>query len=341
MLLLATTVDADEHLISARHPEALGRLPATLLGLDRAGLGEALRRVELRAATSEELLRAHSAAHLENMERAVQNGGGWIDADTQVVAGSWRTALLASGAGLVVVEALDEDRRGATPELVGGLVVVRPPGHHATRSQAMGFCLVNNIAVTAAALAERGERVLIFDWDVHHGNGTQAIFWDDPRVLFVSTHLSGHYPFTGFVEESGGPNAPGGTINVPLPRGATGDVILRLIDDVVAPASVAHGTTWVLVSAGFDSHRDDPLGGLALSAGDFALMATRLAELASGGGRIVLFLEGGYNLDALGHSMAASVGALLGQPVAEEPATGAGPGSDVIDRIVEARRAFV
>jgi acetoin utilization deacetylase AcuC-like enzyme len=338
MLILATTAGADEHVVSPHHPERRSRLPAALSGLAAAGLGEALHRVEVRAATDIELRRAHSAEHVESVARLCNAGGGWIDADTQASAGSWRTALLAAGAGLVVVETLDADdaANDGHGEFVGGLVVARPPGHHASRTQSMGFCLANNIAVTAAALAARGERVLIVDWDVHHGNGTQAIFWDDPRVLFVSTHLAGHYPYTGFVEETGGSDAPGTTINVPLPRGATGDVLMRVVEEIVAPASAAHGTTWVLVSAGFDSHREDPLGGLGLTAGDFAMLAERVDRLAPRPGRTILFLEGGYDLDALGRSFGAAAGALLGVQTRSELPTSGGPGGEVLRAVHEA-----
>src|SRR5688572_18573094 len=176
----------------------------------------------------------------------------------------------------------------------------------------MGFCLFNNIAVTAAHLAERGERVLILDWDVHHGNGTQAIFWEDPRVLYASLHQGGWYPGTGYPEEIGGGEAGGTTVNVPLPAGATGDVMAAGLDEVVAPVVDAFAPTWVLVSAGFDAHRDDPLAGLALSASDFARLAAASREMAPQTGRTVFFLEGGYDLDALSASTAAVTSELLG-----------------------------
>ena len=147
-----------------------------------------------------------------------------------------------------------------------------------------GFCLFNNVAVAAAALTARGERVLIVDWDVHHGNGTQDVFWDDPNVLFVSTHQYPAYPGTGRAEETGGAHARGLTINFPLPPGATGDVALAALDDVVAPAAATFAPTWVLISAGFDAHRADPLADLAWTAGDYAALAARVAELRAGAG---------------------------------------------------------
>ena len=160
----------------------------------------------------------------------------------------------------------------------------------------MGFCLLNNVAVSAAALVADGERVLIVDWDVHHGNGTQAMFWDNPSVLYVSTHQSPFYPGTGGADEVGGDEARGLTVNVPLPAGATGDVVRRALDEVAAPVIEEFGPTWVLISAGFDAHRADPLADLALSSGDFADLARTVAGYAPGRGRVVAYLEGGYDL---------------------------------------------
>src|SRR6185436_3501446 len=157
-------------------------------------------------------------------------------------------AVLAAGAGLDAIDRLDRGDASAA------FLAVRPPGHHATPTRAMGFCLLNNVAVTAAALAARGERVIILDWDAHHGNGTQDAFYDDPRVLYVSFHEHPLYPFTGKLHEAGHGAGAGSTINVPLPEGATGDVYLHAMDDLVAPAVEAFAPTWLLLSAGFDGH---------------------------------------------------------------------------------------
>ena len=167
---------------------------------------------------------------------------------------------------------------------------------------------------------------------MHHGNGTQDVFWDDPNVLYVSTHQSPAYPGTGRAEETGGAQAPGLTLNFPLPPGATGDVALDAIDRVVAPAVDRFAPSWVLVSAGFDAHRADPLAELAWSAGDYALLTARVLELAPGPGRTVAFLEGGYDLDALRASSAATVATLAGAPHATEAPTSGGPGRAVIAR---------
>ncbi len=184
-----------------------------------------------------------------------------------------------------------------------------------------------------------GERVLIVDWDVHHGNGTQALFWDDPSVLYVSTHQSPFYPGTGEADEVGGVSARGLTVNVPLPAGATGDVVRRALDVVAAPAIDAFDPTWVLVSAGFDAHRGDPLADLALSGGDFAALAQMVSAYAPRPGRLVVVLEGGYDLRGLRASVSATLGALTGAiPVDEgEMPTSGGPGAELVDRAAAAR----
>jgi acetoin utilization deacetylase AcuC-like enzyme len=174
----------------------------------------------------------------------------------------------------------------------------------------MGFCLLNNIAVAAAKLTSEGERVLIVDWDVHHGNGTQAMFWNDPNVLYVSSHQWPLYPGSGGAREVGGLDAVGTTVNIPLPARTTGDVLRRGFEELAAPVIDDFAPTWVLVSAGFDAHRDDPLADLALSSGDFANLATMVAHYAKAN-RLALFLEGGYNLEALRRSVAATFSPLL------------------------------
>ena len=326
MLLVATDPAFEHHDTGPGHPERARRLTAALAGPEAAGVKDAITFLEPREATRAELSRVHPADYLEAMESFCARGGGDIDGDTRVSSGSWRAGKLAAGAGLAAVEAL---RRGDGD---AAFLAIRPPGHHALATRPMGFCIINNIAVVAAALAEEGERVLVLDWDAHHGNGTEAIFWDDPRVLYVSAHQYGSfYPGTGALDDVGGPEARGATLNLPFPGGATGDVYLRALDEVVAPTVAEFSPTWVLVSAGYDAHRADPLTDLRLSAGDFADMARRVAGFAPVPGRLILFLEGGYDLDALTTSVGASLAALLDVPYRPEPATSGGPGAKVVE----------
>ena len=332
MLILAAAPDADRHDTGPHHPERPERITAALAGVADAVPREAMVPVLEREASREELTRVHPADYLDALEAFCAEGGGDLDPDTPAGPGSLRTARLAAGTGLAAIAALQAGRG----ELA--LIAMRPPGHHALADRAMGFCLLNNVAVAAASLAAQGERVLIVDWDVHHGNGTQAIFWDDPTVLYVSTHEFPLYPGTGAAHEIGGPQARKSTVNIPLPAGATGDVLLRALDEVVAPAADRFAPTWVLVSAGFDAHRADPLAGLSLSAGDFADLALRVAGLGPGPGRLALFLEGGYDLRAVQDSVAASLAALMGLDYRPESATSGGPGMSAVDVALRVQR---
>jgi acetoin utilization deacetylase AcuC-like enzyme len=327
MLLVATDPACAEHDTGPGHPERVRRLQAALEGLTAASLKDAVVALESRAATMEELALVHPLQYLDALQRFCAAGGGAVDPDTAVSEGSWRAATCAAGAGLAAVEAL---RRG---DGEAAFLAVRPPGHHALATRPMGFCLLNNVAVTAANLAAEGERVLVLDWDAHHGNGTEAIFWEDPRILYVSAHEYGRgvYPGTGALDDIGGEAARGTTLNLPFPAMTTGDTYLRALDEVVAPAVEAFAPTWVLVSAGYDAHRADPLTHMGLSAGDFADIARRVATFAPRPGRLVLFLEGGYDLDALTESVGASLAAILERPYRPEPATAGGPGGSVID----------
>jgi acetoin utilization deacetylase AcuC-like enzyme len=316
------------------HPERPARLQAVLEGIAAAGVSEGVVPLAPRPATRAELGRVHDAGHLDALERLDAGGGGWIDADTAMGEGSLDAARLAAGAGLAAIDALD---RG---EGVAAFCAVRPPGHHATPTDAMGFCLLNNVAVAAAALADRGERVLIVDFDAHHGNGTQDAFWADPRVAYVSLHQHPLYPGTGDRHEVGGGQARGLTLNIPLPPGTTGDAHRAAVELLVAPLAATFRPTWLLLSAGFDAHRADPLTDLGLSAGDFADLTADLAGLVPAGRRLA-FLEGGYDLDALSASAGACIAALAGERVHEEAPTAGGPGRAEIHAAVLVREETV
>ncbi|HEX3793989.1 MAG TPA: histone deacetylase [Acidimicrobiales bacterium] len=317
------------------HPEQPARINAAMAGVAEVAseLGESLELIPTVPAPSEALLRVHTADHLARLETLCRTGGGNLDPDTFAGVDSWDAALLSAGGGLQAVASLRDRGSGAA------FVVTRPPGHHALADRAMGFCLLNNVAVTAAALVAEGERVCIVDWDVHHGNGTQDIFWDNPSVLYVSTHQSPFYPGTGWANQVGGPEASGLTVNVPLPAGATGDVVLRALEEVAAPVVEAFAPTWVLISAGFDAHRADPLAQLSLSSADFGQLARVVAGFAPTDGRVLALLEGGYDLGALTSSTAATLRSLVGAAFSgDEAPTSGGPGDEAVRQTIAARQ---
>ncbi len=312
------------------HPERPARLTAVLDGVDAADLRDAVVRFEPEPASWEQIERVHPGRYLLALEEFTAMGGGHIDGDTVVCEDSFAALLRAAGSGIDAVARLDAGQADVA------FCAVRPPGHHATPRRAMGFCLVNNVAVTAMALADRGERVLIVDYDAHHGNGTQDVFFRDPRVLYVSLHEYPLYPGTGAIEETGWGDGSGTTVNLPFPAGTTGDVYRRAFDEVVHPLADTWDPTWVLISAGFDAHRRDPLTGLSLSAGDYADMTAELVGLVPSG-HCIAFLEGGYDLEALTHSAGATLSALVGGGYRPEAPTSGGPGGHVVDAVVRMR----
>jgi acetoin utilization deacetylase AcuC-like enzyme len=312
--LLYTDPRFVEHDTRPGHPEQPARMEAVARGVASCVAADDLVRSAPRPATVDELARVHDRGYLEALERFCASGGGNLDPDTVAAAASWEIARLAAGAGLDAIEQL----RGGAGD--SAFLAVRPPGHHATPSRAMGFCLLNNVAVAAAALADAGERVLVVDIDAHHGNGTQDAFWDDPRVTYVSVHEHPMYPGTGMLRETGGPNAPGTNVNVPVPAGTSGDVYRRTVDEVILPVAERVAPTWLLLSTGFDAHRDDPLTDLGLSAGDYWDLTTRLLEVVPAGRRLV-FLEGGYDLRAVSTATAATLAAMAGVEHRPEPVT--------------------
>ena len=320
MLLISSHPELDLHDTGEGHPERAERVEAAERGFLAAGLESELRRLAPREATRAELTLVHDARYLDQLMDLCVEGGGQLDPDTQLSTGSWHTAVLAAGAGLAAVGAIDELRNaGGAP--TPAFVLTRPPGHHASRAVGSGFCLLNNIAVTAAALVARGERVAIIDWDVHHGNGTQDIFYETPGVLYLSVHQAPMYPGTGRVLEQGAGLGRGTTFNAPLPPHSAGPAYRALFEQVFLPVAEAFSPTWVLVSAGFDAHRDDPLADMGLTAGDYADLTERVVALAGSERPVVLFLEGGYDLDALTNSVGACAAALVGQDFRPEPAS--------------------
>jgi acetoin utilization deacetylase AcuC-like enzyme len=292
------------HVAPREHPERPDRLRAIQAELERRQLVARCVRVPARPATREELLGAHDREYLDALEQILSTGApGWLDPDTFYSPGSWTAALLASG-GVV-----DLTLQVAAGTLDNGIAFVRPPGHHATRDRAMGFCLINHVAVAAARLRRDGKRVAIYDWDVHHGNGTEAIFDEDPDVLYCSTHEWPQYPGTGLADYRGNGRGLGATVNVPLPAGTRPERFLSAYRARVHTAIAEFKPDFILVSAGFDAHREDPLGNLKLEDDTFVTLTKDLQALQP---KVVVVLEGGYELEALARSSARVVETLLG-----------------------------
>ena len=312
------------------HPENAARLVAIEEALSaRDWLG--LELVEAPRATVEQLERVHSADHVRSVEAICADGGRRIDADTITSEGSWEAALRSAGGAVAAVERL---RAGQDRFAFCGL---RPPGHHAERERAMGFCLFNNVAVGAAhALALGYERVLILDWDVHHGNGTEEIFRESNRVLYASIHQSPLYPGTGEISEIGAGDGQGFTVNLPVSAGAGRDEFLALVEHVVVPVARSFSPQLIAVSAGYDAHRADPLGSCELDEEAFADMAAALRALgASLDAPLLVCLEGGYNTEALAASVVATIEAL--QSEREPPATPEGFAAPYRKRLAPSR----
>jgi acetoin utilization deacetylase AcuC-like enzyme len=313
-VVVAVSPHAVRHDTGHNHPERPERLGAVYLGIAESGLD--LVEIESPPISRSDLALVHDPDYIEAIEGFCLDGGGALDMDTIVSPESWEAALTAAG-GVKELVGMLREREDAT-----GFALCRPPGHHALRSRAMGFCLFNNVAVVAASLRADGERVAILDWDVHHGNGTQAMVANDSQILYVSVHQDRFYPFEGNPDdiETG---AKGTTINIPLPAGTGGDVYRVAWETLVIPIVQQFGPDWVLVSAGYDAHTEDPLADLDLLDADYGWMASRLAR-ANPPNRTVFALEGGYDLDGLRHSARSTV---LGMSGVEEfgPPLGSSP----------------
>jgi len=297
------------HRADTSHPENPGRLTAIVSALEERGMRGKLRALSPRRASREELALAHSESYIERVQQAAGGGVQWLDWDTYVCEDSWEAAVTAAGG---VLRACEEVANGGD---VTAFCAVRPPGHHASSSRGMGFCLFNNVAIAARYVQrEKGlARVAIVDWDCHHGNGTAEIFYEDPSVLYLSLHRYPFYPGTGGEGEAGAGEGKGTTVNVPLPGGVSRGEYRRRFEEAIEGGLIPFQPEAVVVSAGFDAHEADPIAGLGLEAEDFGWMTEKLCEAAQGNarGRIVSVLEGGYDVEALGECVCEHVSALM------------------------------
>lgn len=299
-----------EHDMGFGHPESPNRLRAIMARLEESGTAAELTRIDPRKADDEWITQVHTPSYVAALNRqAPVSGRASLDPDTSMSPGSLNAAYLAAGGALAAVDAI------VTRQVDHAFCAVRPPGHHAEASRAMGFCLFNNVAIAARYVQKKYglKRVLIVDWDVHHGNGTQHTFEDDPSVLFFSTHQYPHYPGTGRASEKGKGAGEGFTINVPMEAGEGDEEYREIFRKCLVPAADDFKPDFVIVSAGFDAHRDDPLASMRLTEAGYADLTEVVAGIARrhAKGRILSSLEGGYDLSALAASVDAHIKALM------------------------------
>jgi acetoin utilization deacetylase AcuC-like enzyme len=302
---------------TGQHVENAGRLEAIMAHLKQTGLSRELVPIKPREASLDELALVHDENYIASIQEVARRGGGWLDPDTVMSADSYEAAVYAAGGALAATEAVMAD------EVSSAFALVRPPGHHATPRRAMGFCLFNNLAVAVRYALDKYnlERVAIIDFDVHHGNGTQETFYDNPGVLYVSTHESPFYPGTGDIEETGAGAARGTKVNIPLPAGCGDEEYLAVFEQVVVPVVRRFQPQLVMSSAGYDNHWADPLAMMQVTVTGFARMTGIIKGLAEEfcRGRIIICLEGGYHLQALAASIKATFDVLLGRDAIEDP----------------------
>ncbi len=315
------------------HPESSQRLKRIMEHLGESGMLQRLRPLVARDATLEEISLIHLPSYVSRVRETAASGGGWLDADTYVGERSFAAAVRAAGGVLRLVDAV------LCGEVDSGFALVRPPGHHALPERGMGFCLFNNVAIAARhALQKRDlERVLIVDFDLHHGNGTQAAFYDDPRVLYFSTHQYPYYPGSGHWQEAGTGAGQGYTVNVPLPAGVGDCGYGQVFDEILLPVARRFQPQLILVSAGYDAHWSDPLGMMLLSVSGYAQLVSTLTSLAKEccKGRLAFALEGGYDPRALALGVEATFAVLLGDEKVNDPLGAARETERPVDAVIE------
>ncbi|MGB5932502.1 MAG: histone deacetylase [Anaerolineae bacterium] len=313
-----------EHTIPS-HPERKERLQRIMRSLESSGTLARLAPIEATPLDLELLSTMHDPNYIKRVEMVAESGGGMLDPDTYVNPRSYEAALMAVGGLINAVEAV------LLGQVDNAFALVRPPGHHALRDQGMGFCLFNNVALAAQYAIEKHclSRILIADFDVHHGNGTQDAFYERADVLYFSTHQYPHYPGTGHWKERGQREGEGYTVNVPLPYGVGDEGYAQAFEEILLPLARRYNPQLILVSAGYDAHWADPLAGMRLSTAGFHRLTTALVSLAEElcQGRLVLTLEGGYDLSALSHSVLATLAALKREEAQDPlgPAPGRSP----------------
>ena len=318
------------------HPENRRRLDESWQLLERSGVLPGLIRLPSSPAPLDAILRVHTPYYVEALQKLTEAGGGQIDGDTYVNPHSFRAARLAAGGLLNLTDAV------LSSHTDNGFALIRPPGHHAIVRRGMGFCLLSNVAIAARWAQDRhgAERILIVDFDVHHGNGTQDVFYDDPTVLFFSTHQYPHYPGTGAADEVGVELGHGSTINVPLPAYVGDEGYLQTFRQLLVPAAREFRPDVIFLSAGYDGHWLDPLANMQLSISGYTALVTELLALADElcDGKLVCVLEGGYHLEVLAHSVLSTLRVLQANPAGVSDPFGASPRrerdiSTLIDRL--------
>jgi acetoin utilization deacetylase AcuC-like enzyme len=305
-----------DHCAAGRHPEQPERLVVIRRALERDSLWSACQHISARSATRAELARVHQASYLDTLERQIPGSRGHIDLDTFYSPGTWKAARMAAGGTVDLSTAVLDG------SLQNGAAFVRPPGHHATPARSMGFCILNNVAVAAAsALTQGADRVAIVDWDIHHGNGTQKAFYEDSRVLYISTHMYPYFPGSGHYTETGSGAGKNHNINLPVPPRSGFAEIAHVFKQIALKVLHQFRPDLILVSCGFDSHKNDPLGALELETVHFQTLNSWLLEAANEmcNGRMVLVLEGGYDLTTLAEASAMLVADLLSGDLPQEP----------------------